>query len=134
MPATLLEKVKAARRVYLCGNGGSYVNAQHIANDWESVGIRAHVLNPASLTRTANDEGYEYVFSRWIMLHGERGDLLIALSGSGKSLNILNAIEAARLIGMDIYRVFGAELGQDMQTAEQHQLIIGHEIYKALKK
>ncbi len=110
------------------------MNAQHIANDLELVGIRAHVLNPATLTATANDFGYEFVFSRWVTLHGEPQDLLIALSGSGKSPNILNAVEAAKTIGMDVYCIFGAELGQDMQVAEQHQLIVGHELMKALKR
>ena len=130
---TLLDKVKKARRVYVIGNGGSYANAQHIANDLELRGIRAHVMNPATLTATANDHAYAYVYSRWIMLHGEPQDLLIALSGSGKSQNILNAISAATLIGMTVHTIFGAELGQDMQTAEEHQLVVGHELYKALK-
>ena len=130
---SLLEKVRRARRVYIIGNGGSFANAMHIQNDLEARGIRAHTLNPASLTATANDQDYAYIFSRWILLHGERGDLLIALSGSGKSKNILNAIEAAGLIGMDVHKVFGAELGQDMQSAEEHQIVVGHEIYKALK-
>ena len=129
----LLEKIRSAKRVWICGNGGSYSNAQHFANDLEMRGIRAYVINPATMTATANDHGYEYIYSKWIMLHGEPGDLLIALSGSGKSKNILNALEAARLIGMTVHTIFGAELGQDMQRAEEHQVVVGHEIYKALK-
>lgn len=132
--SSLVEKIRAARRVYVIGNGGSYANAVHIANDLESADIRAHVLNPASLTRTANDEGYEYVFSRWIMLHGELGDLLIALSGSGKSLNILNAIEAAKLIGMEVHCEFGAAQGLDMQSSEERQIWLGHELRRILDR
>lgn len=131
---TLLEKVRAAKRVYLIGNGGSYANTIHWQNDLEACGIRAHTLNPASLTASANDHGYEFVFSRWIAVHGEPGDLLIALSGSGRSPNILDACEVAHRLGMNVHRIFGAELGQDMQTAENHQLVIGHELYRALKK
>ncbi len=130
----LANRVKAAKRVYIAGNGGSFSNAQHIANDLELCGIRAHTLNPASLTASANDHGYEFVFSRWIMVHGEPGDLLIAMSGSGKSPNILNAVEAAKIIGMDVYCIFGNERGQDMQSAEEHQLRVGHELMRAFRK
>lgn|SRR3990167_6222620 len=129
----LAESIKRARRVYLIGNGGSYANAQHIANDLQACGIRAFTLDAAILTATANDFGYEFVFSKWIILHGEPLDLLIALSGSGKSLNILNACEAAEKIGMDVHRIFGNERGENMQEAENQQLRIGHEIMLWLK-
>ena len=130
---TLEEEVKRARRVYIIGNGGSFSNAQHLANDLEGAGVRAHTLNPASLTATANDHGYEYVFSRWVLLHGEPGDLLIALSGSGKSKNIVNAVKAAKLIGMRVYTIFGATEGLDMQASEEKQLAIGHRVMKWLR-
>lgn len=129
----LAEKVKAARRVYVIGNGGSLANAGHIVNDLEAAGVRAHTINPATYSATANDHGHEYVFSRWIMLHGEPGDLLIALSGSGKSRNILNAIDAAKLIGMDVWPIFGAARGEDMQQAEEAQIHIGHQVMKWLR-
>ena len=129
----LADAIRRARRVYIIGNGGSFANAQHFQNDLEACGIRAHTLNPATLTATANDVAYEYVFSRWIMLHGEVGDLLIALSGSGESANILNAIAAAKEIGMDIWPIFGAERGEDMQRAEEMQVSIGHELMRGLK-
>lgn len=129
----LAEKVKAARRVYIIGNGGSYANAVHIQNDLEAAGVKAHTINPASYSATANDHGHEFVFSRWVMLHGEPGDLLIALSGSGKSKNILNAIDAAKLIGMDVWAEFGAARGLDMQAAEEAQVAIGHRVMRWLK-
>jgi D-sedoheptulose 7-phosphate isomerase len=130
---SLLEAVKKAKRVYIVGNGGSYANAIHMQNDLESSGIRAHTLNPASYSATANDCGHEFVFSRWIMLHGEAGDLLIAMSGSGESENILNAISAAELLGMDVYRIFGKDRGENMQEAEEAQIQLGHEVMKALR-
>jgi D-sedoheptulose 7-phosphate isomerase len=129
----LAEKVKRAKRVYIVGNGGSYANAIHMQNDLESAGIRAHTLNPASYSATANDCGHEFVFSRWIMLHGDPGDLLIAMSGSGESENILNAISAAQIIGMDVYKIFGNERGEGMQEAEESQVRIGHEVMKELR-
>lgn len=128
----LSDRIKRAKRVYIIGNGGSFSNAQHIQNDLEACGIRAHTLNSASLTATANDFGYEQVFERWIRLHGEPGDLLIALSGSGKSKNILYAVDAAQQIGMDVEMVYGApKLG--MQEAEEAQVALGHQVMRELR-
>ena len=130
----LLEKVRAAKRVYIIGNGGSYANAQHIANDLLACGVRCFTLDAASLTACANDFGYETVYERWLSVVAEEGDLLIALSGSGRSPNILAAIAEGERIGMVIYRLFGNERGQDMQNAEEHQLRVGHELLRALRR
>lgn len=130
---SLSERIKKARRVYIIGNGGSYANAIHIANDLIGCGVRAHTLDPATLTAIGNDFGYEHVFSRWLSVFAEPGDLLIALSGSGKSPNILNAILIAEKIGMDIERVFGAP-SLNMQKAEEHQIWLGHEMMRELKQ
>jgi D-sedoheptulose 7-phosphate isomerase len=129
----LLDSVRKAGRVYLIGNGGSYANAMHICNDLLACGIRAYTLDPATMTAGANDHGYETAFARWISVVGERGDLLIALSGSGKSRNILAAIKTAESIGMTVRPIFGAALGQGMQEAEEHQIHIGHEVMKQLR-
>lgn len=119
--------------MYVIGNGGSYANAVHICNDLLMCGIKAYTLDAATLTASANDHGYESVFARWLATVGERDDLLIALSGSGRSPNILNAVALAESIGMDVYREFGAEHGFDMQQAEENQLWLGHELMKALR-
>ena len=129
----LADKIKRAKRVYIIGNGGSFANAQHIANDLEMCGIRAHTLNPATLTATANDHAYEFIFSKWIILHGEPCDLLIALSGSGTSKNIVNAVAAAKLIGMDVWQEFGAAQGLDMQSSEELQIFRGHAVMRELR-
>lgn len=123
---TLTEAIEQSGRVYLIGNGGSYANATHMCNDLLACGVRAYTLDPATLSAFANDYGYEVAFSRWLSVVGESGDLLVALSGSGKSPNILNAIAEAERIGMLVYRIFGNERGEDMQTAEEAQLLIGH--------
>ena len=119
--------------MFIIGNGGSYANAIHICNDLLMCGVKAFTLDPSSLTASANDYGYESVFERWIEVVGEDADLLIALSGSGKSANILRAIAAAERKGMDVARVFGAP-ALDMQAAEEAQIAIGHQIMRALKK
>lgn len=129
--SSLAERVRKAKRVYIIGNGGSYANAMHIANDLLACGIRAYTLDPATLTAFANDHGYEWLFSHWLETVAEEDDLLIALSGSGKSPNILNAIDEAKLIGMDFERVFGAPR-QSMQEAEEAQIVLGHELHREL--
>lgn len=148
----LLTEIKRAKRVYLCGNGGSAANAIHICNDLISVGIRAHALTGdiATLTAIANDFGYDFVFSRQIDVFGEPGDLLIVLSGSGQSINILNALRAANEKGMATWALIGklgprlpkaASLSKNfmsegftMQAAEEVQLRRGHELMLALRK
>lgn len=129
-----LDEIRNARRVYLIGNGGSYANAVHICNDLLGAGIKAYTLDPATLTATANDHGYDRVFERWIETVGEEGDLLIALSGSGRSVNILHAIAAADRKRMKVIRIFGAPAGLAMQQAEELQLVYGHQWMKALHK
>jgi D-sedoheptulose 7-phosphate isomerase len=133
MNSSLISAVKAAKRVYLVGNGGSYANAMHICNDLLACGIPAFTLDPATMAASANDFGWDTVFERWIRVVGHRGDLLIALSGSGKSPNILKAIATARELGMSVHRIFGNERHENMQQAEQAQIRIGHELMRALR-
>lgn len=123
-----------APRIFIIGNGGSYANTMHIANDLLACGEAAFTMDPATLTAFANDYGYEYAFARWLSIVAEDGDLLIALSGSGKSPNILNACERAKEIGMRVHCVFGAERGQNMQEAEEYQIHMGHELRRLLNE
>lgn len=135
-------------RVFLCGNGGSAANALHIANDLlygidsKGAGIRVTALpaNSSVLTCLANDLGYDEIFSRQIKVHGEQGDVLVVLSGSGNSPNIVRAIEQAKLLGMPTFAILGYGGGQclkladvpihfpinDMQISEDLQLVVGH--------
>ena len=129
----LAERVRRAGRVYIIGNGGSYANAAHIANDLQACGISAFTLDAATLTASANDYGYETVFSRWLSIVAGNQDLLIALSGSGTSPNILAGILEAERIGMDIHKEFGAAQGLGMQDAEEAQLRLGHDLMRALR-
>ena len=125
--------MKRNQRVFIVGNGGSYANAQHIQNDLLSVGVPAFTLDSATLTAFANDHGYETVFSRWLEVVGAKGDLLIALSGSGKSPNILKACHTAKRLGMDVVKLFGAKMGFDMQRSEEWQIEYGHEIMRLVR-
>ena len=105
----LLDCWHTGRQVFLAGNGGSGGNANHLANDLlypvsktPGSGIRVHSLaaNPAILSCLANDEGYDRVFSMQLAVLAREGDVLIVLSGSGNSPNIIKALEEARIIGM----------------------------------
>lgn len=131
---TLVEAIQKAKRVYLCGNGGSAANAMHIANDLIAAGVRAYALTAdvATLTAIANDHGYENVFAKQLSVYAEPGDVLIVLSGSGKSPNILKAVEEGKKIGMDVWTIFGVDRGESMQLAEEMQIVLGHELRKFL--
>jgi len=129
----LSDKIAVAKRVYLIGNGGSYANAMHLCNDLLACGIRAYSLDPATMAAFANDYGWEWIFSKWLSVVGEPGDLLIALSGSGQSPNILNGIQTAEMNGMMVHKIFGNERGETMHEAEEAQLVIGHKLTACLQ-
>jgi len=141
------------RNVYICGNGGSAANAMHIANDLHyGIGacgpgpkipgliVEALTANQGILTCLANDIGYENIFSHQLQVKARANDLLILLSGSGNSLNMIKALEISREIGLKTYAVLAYNGGKcksmadipihfpvnDMQIAEDTQLIIGH--------
>ena len=143
------------RRVFLCGNGGSAGNAIHLANDFlygtakkTGGGLKAIALsaNAAVVTCLANDVGYDSIFSEQLAVHAEKGDLLIVLSGSGNSGNIVRVLEQAKVIGVQSYAILGFTGGKskkladvaihfpvdDMQIAEDLQLIAGHMVMQWL--
>jgi D-sedoheptulose 7-phosphate isomerase len=137
------------KTIFICGNGGSAGNAIHLANDLlygagikNGSGIRVEALsaNPAVLTCLANDLGYEQIYSEQLKVKAETGDVLIVLSGSGNSENIIKALEVGNAIDMKTFAILGfsggtcKEIAQypihfevdDMQIAEDLQLIVGH--------
>ena len=88
----------SGNKLIFVGNGGSAAIASHMATDYSKNGdVRSLALNDSSmLTCLGNDLGYERVFAKQIELHARTGDLVIAISSSGRSANILNAVKAAR--------------------------------------
>ena len=141
------------RNVYICGNGGSAANAIHIANDLhygtgacgqgeKLPGLRVEALsaNSGVITCLANDTGYENIFSHQIEVKGRQGDILIALSGSGNSPNIIKALKTSNKKGLKTYAIIAYNGGlckgiantsihfdiNDMQIAEDTQLVVGH--------
>lgn len=105
-------------KIMLIGNGGSAGICSHMATDIsKNGGMRATAFNdPAVLTCLSNDYGYEYVFQKQIEWHAATSDILIAISSSGQSKNILNAVEAARDRGCKIYTFSGFKPENPLRT------------------
>lgn len=115
------EAIMKAKRVYICGNGGSASTANHFVNDLVKMcGIRAYSLcsNEAILTAYANDDGYENIFVDQLRVYAEPGDLVITISTSGKSENILKVEDWAENAGLDVMRfpVWDRSKSMDMNT------------------
>ena len=102
--ALIVAAFKNGNRIYFCGNGGSAADAQHLAaefsgrfyTDRKALPAEALHCNTSYLTAVANDYGYDVVYSRMIDGIGEKGDVLIGLSTSGNSANIIKAFEVAK--------------------------------------
>jgi D-sedoheptulose 7-phosphate isomerase len=108
--------VRRGRTVFFVGNGGSAAEAQHLATEFVVRFVRDRAALPAialtadtaALTAAANDYGYAQVFARGVEALGRRGDLLVALTTSGRSPSILAAARAARAKGMRVLGMTGA--------------------------
>ena len=137
------------RQFFLCGNGGSAGNAAHLANDMvyginrsSGKGLRAHALtgNASVITCLANDEGYDEIFSKQLAVYARPGDVLLVLSGSGNSPNIVKALEYANSNDIRTFAILGYDGGHskslaqypihfdvnDMQISEDAQLVVMH--------
>lgn len=107
-------------KVLLCGNGGSAADAQHIAAelsgrfylDRRPLYAEALHCNTSYLTSVSNDYGYESVFARMLEAAGRKGDMIIGISTSGNSANVLKAFEKAREIGMNTIAFTGKSGGK----------------------
>lgn len=101
--------LKKDNKIIFIGNGGSAAIASHMAEDYSKNGnLRSITFNDAALlTCYANDFGYENVFSEAIKTYADEGDILVAISSSGKSINILNACKAAKELGLYVVTLSG---------------------------
>lgn len=112
----ICEALSSGKKVLLCGNGGSAADAQHIAAElvgcyekqrrsWPAIAL---TTDTSALTAVSNDLGYEQVFARQVLGLAQPGDVLVAISTSGKSKNVLRAAEQARELGCTTIALTGA--------------------------
>ncbi len=114
--ALLNQTLRRGNKVLLCGNGGSAADAQHIAAElvgryelrrraWPAIAL---TTDTSALTALSNDYGYEEVFARQVEALAVRDDVLVALSTSGTSANVINAVKKAREVGCQTIALTGA--------------------------
>jgi D-sedoheptulose 7-phosphate isomerase len=127
----IIECYKNGNKVYFCGNGGSYADAQHLSAelngrfyfDRDPLEIVLLSSNVSYLTAVANDYSYEEIFSREVKSSAKKGDLLISFSTSGKSKNIIKAVEGAKNKGVGIISFLGND-GGDIKNMSDISIII----------
>ena len=144
------------KKVLLCGNGGSAADAQHIAAelsgkfylDREPLFAEALHVNTSYLTAVANDYSYDEVFSRLVKAKGRKGDILIGISTSGNSKNVIKALKTANEIGMITVGLTGENGGKmrdtckylinvpskDTPRIQEAHIMIGHIICEIVEK
>ncbi|TVT37986.1 D-sedoheptulose 7-phosphate isomerase [Hymenobacter setariae] len=115
----MVNSLRNGGKILTCGNGGSLCDAQHFAEELsgryrqDRPALAAIALTEAShMTCVANDYGFEFVFSRFVQALGRPGDVLLAISTSGNSPNVLNAVEAAKAAGMQVVSLTGKNGGK----------------------
>ena len=151
-----VQSLRSGNKILLCGNGGSAADAQHIAAELSgrfqlerpALYAEALTVNSSSLTAISNDYGFEQVFARQVEAMGKKGDVLLALSTSGKSENILIALEQARLTGMTCIGLTGQGGGRmealcdvcisvastDTARIQEAHILIGHLICEMIEQ
>jgi D-sedoheptulose 7-phosphate isomerase len=151
-----IDAVRSGGTLFFCGNGGSAVDAQHLACELvgrfrlERPGIAAIALSSSTavITAIANDYGFEKVFSRQVEALGRKGDVLVAISTSGESPNVLEAAAAASRMGMKVVSLTGSASSQlaalsdgtfvtpsgSTSHSQEAILIAGHSICCAVEK
>lgn len=137
MPALIVQAgdmILNAKRIFTIGNGGSSSDSAHFSaeltgrfeTERRPLSCIALTADSATLTAVGNDFGFRFVFSRQIEAHGEKNDVLIAISTSGNSSNILKAIETAKRIGMKTIALTGNDGGQITALAPDLHINVPH--------
>lgn len=115
----MVSALKNGKKIISCGNGGSMCDAMHFAeelsgryrNDRPAIAAMS-ISDPSHISCVANDYGFQFVFSRYLEGFGQEGDVLLAISTSGNSENILNAIDVAKKKGMFVIGLTGKTGGK----------------------
>jgi D-sedoheptulose 7-phosphate isomerase len=115
----MVAALRSGGRIISCGNGGSMCDAMHFAEELtgrfrdDRPPIAAvSISDPSHLTCVGNDHGFDQVFARFVQAHGRAGDVLLAISTSGNSANVLRAAETARAMGLHVIGLTGKDGGK----------------------
>jgi D-sedoheptulose 7-phosphate isomerase len=152
----LTNAFRNGNKVFFCGNGGSAADAQHLAAelsgrfylDRPPLPAEACHVNSSFITAVSNDFGYEMAYARYIQAFGQKNDVLIAISTSGNSVNIINSIEQAKQMEMKIIGMTGESGGKmkpladilinvpsnDTPRIQEAHILIGHIICEQVEK
>lgn len=144
----IVSSLKNGGKIHFCGNGGSAADAQHLAAElsgrfyFDRPPLNAEALhcNTSYLTAVGNDYGYEFIFSRLLKGTAKKGDVVVGISTSGNSKNIVKAFETAKEIGVNIIAMTGASGGlmkdfaditlnvpsNDTPRIQESHILIGH--------
>lgn len=150
----LIDSIRKGNKILFCGNGGSAADAQHIAGELvhrlvkrrKSLPAIALTTNTSLLTAISNDDSYDQVFSRQIEGIGKAGDVLVAISTSGNSPNVLKALKKAKTLGMKTVGLCGSSEGfrdivdiaisvpsVNTQRIQECHILIGHIIVEVVE-
>jgi D-sedoheptulose 7-phosphate isomerase len=149
--------IRAGNKIMFCGNGGSAADAQHLAaellirlrggvarDSWPALAL---TLDPAAMSAGGNDFGFDQIFARPLRGLGKPGDVLFGITTSGRSANVLNALQAAREMGIVTVGMLGGDGGRalplcdfvllvpDMETAriQECHITLGHAVLTLLE-
>lgn len=151
-----VNSLKNGRKIFFCGNGGSAADAQHLAAelsgrfyfDRPPLASEALHCNTSYLTAVGNDYGFDYVYSRLLQANGKQGDVVIGLSTSGNSENIIQAFQTANEMHITAIAITGKEGGKlknyadlllnvpsnDTPRIQESHILIGHIICEYIEK
>ena len=129
------QTLQTGGKILFCGNGGSASDSQHLAaeltgrfiKDRKPLGAIALTTDTSALTSIANDYAFEEVFARQVMALGRFGDLLVGISTSGNSQNIIRAVEEARVIGISTVGLLGRDGGQ-LRALCDHAIVVPSDV------
>jgi phosphoheptose isomerase len=131
----LVDQIRKARQVYVCGNGGSAATSEHFVTDLVKKGVKAIALsaNTSLITMIGNDYGFDQIYAKQVEVFGTPEDLLIGISCSGTSPNVVNAVEKAREIGVktyifEVFKTPGHHILEDYQILENEHLRFAHAV------
>ena len=121
----MVSALNNGNKIFTCGNGGSMGDAMHFAEELTGrfrenrKGMAAIAISdPTHITCVGNDYGFDYIFSRYVEAVGKPGDVLLAISTSGNSANVLNALKVAQQMGMKVVALTGKSGGEIGKLAD----------------